>query len=34
MKTEHFEKDAKDSHVFQFNAAAVVIVDYGMFEYE
>lgn len=33
MKTEHFEKDAKDDDVFQCIAAAVVIVYYGMFEY-
>lgn len=34
MKTEHFEKDAKDDHVFQCIAAAVVFVCYyGMFEY-
>ncbi len=29
MKTEHFEKDAKDNHVFQCIAATVVIVDMG-----
>lgn len=34
MKIEHFEKDAKDNRGFQCIAAAVVIVDYGMFEYQ